>query len=66
MYKDYGISPLTQRRISDLISELDDLGIIKAKPISHGRYGKTREITMELGEKCMEEIRKVFDTHMIP
>lgn len=36
--------PLTQRRVSDLITELDTLGIIEARTISHGRYGKTRNI----------------------
>jgi len=35
---------LTQRRITDLISELDMLGIITARVISKGRYGRTREI----------------------
>jgi len=35
---------LTQRRIADLISELDMLGIITARVISKGRYGRTREI----------------------
>ncbi len=35
---------LTQRRITDLISELDMLGIITARVISKGRYGRTRDI----------------------
>jgi cell division control protein 6 len=35
---------LTQRRVADLISELDMLGIITARVISKGRYGRTREI----------------------
>jgi len=35
---------LTQRRIADLISELDMLGIITARVISKGRYGRTRDI----------------------
>ena len=38
------LRPLTQRRLSDIISELDMLGIINAKIISKGRYGRTREI----------------------
>ncbi|MET1124294.1 MAG: ORC1-type DNA replication protein [Archaeoglobaceae archaeon] len=42
-----GISPLTQRRISDLISELDMLGVVNSVVISKGRYGRTREITLE-------------------
>ncbi|MCS4541593.1 MAG: ORC1-type DNA replication protein [Euryarchaeota archaeon] len=37
---------LTQRRVSDLISELDMLGIINAAVISKGRYGRTKEITL--------------------
>ncbi len=35
---------LTQRRITDLVSELDMLGVITARVISKGRYGRTREI----------------------
>lgn len=38
------LRPLTQRRLSDIISELDMLGIITARVISKGRYGRTREI----------------------
>jgi cell division control protein 6 len=37
---------LTQRRVTDLISELDMLGIITARVISKGRYGRTRDIKM--------------------
>jgi cell division control protein 6 len=37
---------LTQRRVADLISELDMLGIITARVISKGRYGRTREIKL--------------------
>jgi len=40
--------PLTQRRISDIIAELDMLGIINAKVISKGRYGRTREICLAI------------------
>lgn len=41
-----GLRPLTQRRLSDIISELDMLGIITARIISKGRYGRTREIVV--------------------
>jgi len=37
---------LTQRRITDLISELDMLGIVNATVISKGRYGRTKEISL--------------------
>ena len=39
------VSPLTQRRFSDMISFLDLYGLLTARAISKGRYGYTREIT---------------------
>jgi len=39
-----GTNALTQRRITDLISELDMLGVINAKVKSFGRGGRTKEI----------------------
>jgi len=39
-----GIAILTQRRITDLISELDMLGLIHARVKSFGRGGRTKEI----------------------
>ena len=52
VYKDLcfkvGLRPLTQRRLSDIISELDMLGIITTKVISKGRYGRTREVCMAI------------------
>ncbi len=46
--QDAGVRPLTQRRLSDIIAELDMLGIINAHVISKGRFGRTREITVSL------------------
>jgi len=37
---------LTQRRTTDLICELDMLGVITARVISKGRHGRTTEIQM--------------------
>jgi cell division control protein 6 len=57
--KKVDMSILTQRRITDLISELDMLGIIHARVISKGRYGRTREITLSVpvmeSKKVLEE-----------
>ncbi len=39
-----GLGTLTQRRVTDLISELDMLGLINAKVKSFGRGGRTKEI----------------------
>ena len=39
-----GWDSLTQRRVGDLINELDALGIITARIVSRGRHGRTKEI----------------------
>ncbi len=39
-----GLSMVTQRRVTDLISELDMMGIISARVKSFGRGGRTKEI----------------------
>jgi len=49
----YGI--LTERRMTELLSELDMLGIIEARVVSFGKYGRTKEI--KVGEQKEEIIR---------
>ena len=39
---------LTERRVTDLISELDMLGIVNAVVVSKGRYGRTKEISLSV------------------
>jgi archaeal cell division control protein 6 len=51
-----GLDILTQRRITDLISELDMLGIITARVISKGRYGRTREIGMSVPPESTRQV----------
>ncbi|PNX48277.1 MAG: cell division control protein Cdc6 [Thermoplasmata archaeon M8B2D] len=48
---------LTQRRIADLVSELDMLGVITARVISKGRYGRTRDIKMS---SSADDIMKIL------
>ena len=48
-------SPLTQRRVSDLISELDMLGIARSLVISKGRYGRTKEINLAASREDVRE-----------
>ncbi len=43
-----GLEMLTQRRVTDLISELDMLGILNATIVSKGRYGRTKEISLSV------------------
>ena len=51
---------LSQRRVSDLLSELDMLGIISTKVISKGRYGRTREIRIAIGKKPFDILKNYF------
>jgi len=52
---------LTQRRVSDVISELDMLGIINAKTISKGRYGRTREISLAINNQTEKRITEIIE-----
>lgn len=56
--KQTGNNILTQRRISDLISELDMLGLINAKIVSKGRYGRTREIYLTISKDMIDKIKE--------
>ncbi|MFH0875703.1 MAG: orc1/cdc6 family replication initiation protein [archaeon] len=51
------LRPLTQRRISDILAELDMLGIVNANVISKGRYGRTKEISIDLPSSLVDKIR---------
>ncbi len=55
-----GLRPLTQRRVSDIIAELDMLGIINAKVISKGRYGRTREICTAISDSHVSLIINIL------
>ncbi|HZX12513.1 MAG TPA: ORC1-type DNA replication protein [Candidatus Nanoarchaeia archaeon] len=55
------LKPLTQRRISDIIAELDMLGIINAKVISKGRYGRTREIKLAIPPSTIANIKRSLE-----
>jgi len=59
-----GMRPLTQRRISDIIAEFDMLGLINAKVISKGRYGRTKEISMAVPPTLAGKIRKELEEHI--
>jgi archaeal cell division control protein 6 len=56
-----GLKTLTQRRIGDIIAELDMLGIINAKVISKGRYGRTREISLSTPESTNYKIKRILE-----
>ncbi len=52
------IKPLTQRRVSDLISELEMFGILNSVVVSKGRYGRTRNIQLNLPGPITEKLNE--------
>ena len=56
MCQDLNIEPVTQRRVSDLINELDMLGVINSSVISKGRYGRSKKIKLTVPKKIVWDI----------
>jgi cell division control protein 6 len=59
-----GLRPLTQRRVSDILAEQDMLGIINAKIISKGRFGRTREMNMAVPSSLKPKIKKILEENL--
>ena len=51
-----GLESLTQRRVSGLINELDLLGILNARVVSFGRFGRTKKIRIGVPSRTISEI----------
>jgi cell division control protein 6 len=51
---------LTQRRVSDIIAEIDMLGLINAKVISKGRHGRTKEIKLSIPEPLISKVEEII------
>jgi len=47
---------LTHRRITDLISELNMLGVINTRVVSRGRYGRTKEMWFDANTGKIREV----------
>jgi len=60
------LAVLTQRRISDMLAEMDMLGFINAKIISKGRYGRTREISVSLEETTVAKLKEILEKSLHP
>ena len=63
-YKDVclknGYKVLTQRRVSDLLNELDLFGIISSKVVSRGRYGRTRLISLNVSGEVLDKLKNLL------
>ncbi|MEM7813577.1 MAG: AAA family ATPase [Candidatus Aenigmatarchaeota archaeon] len=55
-----GLKVLTQRRVSDLMNELEAIGVIETKVMSKGRHGRMREITVCLDESGRFKVQRVL------
>jgi cell division control protein 6 len=50
------MDPLTQRRVSDLINDLDAIGVVNAKVVSKGRYGRTKIIRLSVPKTMVADV----------
>ena len=50
--------PLTQRRMTQIVSELDQLGLVMTDVISQGRYGRSQRIKIALPSLTVKEALK--------
>jgi len=50
------VTPLTQRRVSTLVNELDAMGLLNARVVSLGRYGRTKKIRLEITRTVIKEV----------
>ena len=55
------IDVLTQRRVSDIIAELDMLGLINARVISKGRHGRMREIKLAIPNNIKKKSKEILE-----
>jgi archaeal cell division control protein 6 len=50
--------PLTQRRMTQIVSELDQLGLVTTDVVSQGRYGRSQRIKIALPSLTVREALK--------
>jgi len=58
--KKIGMEVLTQRRVGDIISEFDMLGVINATVVSKGRYGRTKEIRSSIPDNILGKAKEIL------
>ncbi len=51
-----GATLLTQRRLGTLVNELDSMGLVNAKVVSMGRYGRTKKIRLEISRGLIRDV----------
>jgi cell division control protein 6 len=51
-----GAGLLTQRRLGTLVNELDAMGLLNARIVNMGRYGRTKKIRLEVGRSVLKDV----------
>ena len=51
---------LTQRRVSDILSEFDMMGLINSSVISKGRQGRTRKIKLSIPDQLLGKVKEIL------
>jgi len=64
---EFGAGLLTQRRLGSLVNELDSMGLVNAKVVSMGRYGRTKKIRLEISRSLIRDVfgADIRFTHII-
>jgi len=57
------LRPLTCRAFSDLLAELDTYSLLHTRVLSRGRYGRTREIVLDLPEDILTKMQAAISTN---
>jgi cell division control protein 6 len=61
--REAGLRGMTGRAFGDLLAELDMYSLIRSRVLSRGRYGRTREITIDLSGELVEKIYAAIRTN---
>ncbi|MGC8645164.1 MAG: Cdc6/Cdc18 family protein [Thermoplasmata archaeon] len=51
-----GVPNLTQRRVADIVGELNNLGLVNSEVQSFGRYGRTTTVTLNYDLERLKEV----------
>lgn len=62
--KKIGMEVLTQRRVGDILTEFDMLGLINAQVISKGRYGRTKEIKLLIPPNILNKTKEILSNSL--
>jgi cell division control protein 6 len=54
--KKAGLEPLTQRRVSGLLNELDAMGIVHSKLVNLGRHGRSKRVRLSIPTEQVQNL----------